>query len=278
MKTPTERFSNRVEHYAKYRPRYPDAALQFIRGVVPPPAVVADIGCGTGIFTKQLLSAGFEVYAVEPNDAMRGEAERSLKAQPRFHSVKGAAESTTLPDHFADLITSAQAFHWFDHAKAKAEFWRILRPGKWTALIWNERQADASTLGWKYEELLRREAPEYIETTHRNVSSENIRAFFESEEVSVKKFSNVQELDREAFIGRLLSCSYVPLAGEPGHQDIVAAAERLFDENAVEGAVSFEYETVLYLGRFMGGIASVPSDWLAGGLPYRACGRETQQR
>jgi ubiquinone/menaquinone biosynthesis C-methylase UbiE len=250
MKRPTERFSNRVENYAKYRPRYPEAALQFIRGIAPPPAVVADIGSGTGIFTKQLLNAGFEVHAVEPNDAMRGEAERSLKAEPLFHSVKGTAESTSLPDHFADLITSAQAFHWFDRAKAKPEFRRILRTGRWAALIWNERQADASTLGWKYDELLRREAPEYNEVDHRNMRSENIRAFFEPGEVTVKRFSYAQELGREAFLGRLLSSSYVPLMGEPGHQDIVAAAERLFDENAVEGAISLEYETVLFLGRF----------------------------
>jgi ubiquinone/menaquinone biosynthesis C-methylase UbiE len=250
MKTPTERFSNRVENYAKYRPRYPDAALQLLCGIVPPPAVVADIGSGTGIFTKQLLNAGFEVYAVEPNDAMRGEAERSLKAEPLFRSVKGTAESTSLPDHFADLITGAQAFHWFDRAKAQAEFRRILRPDRWVALIWNERQANASTLGWKYEELLRREAPEYSEANHRNVGREDIGAFFESGQVTVKRFSSAQELGREAFIGRLLSCSFVPLMGEPGHRDIVAAAERLFDENAVEGAVSREYETVVYLGRF----------------------------
>jgi len=250
MKTPTERFSNRVENYAKYRPRYPDAALQLLCKIVAPPAVVADIGSGTGIFTKQLLNAGFEVYAVEPNDAMRGEAERTLKAEPLFHSVKGTAESTSLPGHLADLITSAQAFHWFDRVKAKAEFRRILRPGKWAALIWNERQADASRLGWKYEELLRREAPEYSEANHRNVGSEDVRTFFEPGEVTVKRFSNAQELGREAFIGRLLSTSYVPFMGERGHRDIVAAAERLFDENAVEGAVSLEYETVLYLGRF----------------------------
>jgi len=68
--------------------------------------------------------------------------------------------------------------------------------------------------------------------------------------VIVKKFPNAQQLSREAFIGRVLSSSYVPLAGEPGHRDILAAAERLFNESAVEGTVSFEYQTLLYLGRF----------------------------
>jgi ubiquinone/menaquinone biosynthesis C-methylase UbiE len=250
MKAPTERFGNRVDNYAKYRPQYPGAMLEFIRTVAPLSAIVADIGSGTGILTKQLLSAGFEVYAIEPNDPMRSEAERSLSVEPLFHSVKGSAESTSLPDRSMDFITSAQAFHWFDRGKAKPEFQRILRPGRWTALIWNERQVDTSTFSWKYEELLRNKAPEYRQVDHRNVSAGDISAFFEPGQVIVKKFPNAQQLGREAFIGRVLSSSYVPLAGEPGHRDIVAAAERLFDERAVEGTVSFEYETMLYLGRF----------------------------
>jgi ubiquinone/menaquinone biosynthesis C-methylase UbiE len=250
MKAPTERFGNRVDNYAKYRPQYPGAMLEFIRRVAPLSAIVADIGSGTGILTKQLLSAGFEVYAIEPNDPMRSEAERSLSVEPLFHSVKGSAESTSLPDRSMDFITSAQAFHWFDRGKAKPEFQRILRPGRWTALIWNERQVDTSTFSWKYEELLRNKAPEYRQVDHRNVSAGDISAFFEPGQVIVKKFPNAQQLGREAFIGRVLSSSYVPLAGEPGHRDIVASAERLFDERAVEGTVSFEYETMLYLGRF----------------------------
>jgi ubiquinone/menaquinone biosynthesis C-methylase UbiE len=250
MKAPTERFGNRVDNYAKYRPRYPDAMLEFIRAIAPQSAIVADIGSGTGILTKQLLDAGFEVYAIEPNDPMRSEAERSLSAEPLFHSVKGSAESTSLLDRSMDFITSAQAFHWFNRGKAKPEFRRILRPGKWTALIWNERQVDTSTFGWKYEELLRNRAPEYRQVDHRNVNAEDISAFFEPGEVIVKKFPNAQRLSHEAFIGRVLSSSYVPLAGEPGHRDILAAAGRLFDESAVEGTVSFEYQTMLYLGRF----------------------------
>jgi 16S rRNA A1518/A1519 N6-dimethyltransferase RsmA/KsgA/DIM1 with predicted DNA glycosylase/AP lyase activity len=80
MKVPTERFSDRVENYAKYRPRYPDAMLEFIREIVPRSVTIADIGSGTGILTKQLLDAGYEVYAIEPNGPMRSEAERSMKA------------------------------------------------------------------------------------------------------------------------------------------------------------------------------------------------------
>jgi len=250
MKAPTERFSDRVENYAKYRPGYPEAMLQFFCDLVERRAVVADIGSGTGILTRQLLAAGFEVYAVEPNDPMRTEAERSSGGDRLFHSVKATAESTSLPDQSIDFITSAQAFHWFDRGKAKIEFQRILRPGKFTALIWNERLTDTSTFSWKYEELLRSGAPEYGRVDHRNVKLEDIQLFFEPGEVKVETFPNAQLLTREAFIGRILSSSYVPMPGQPGHQSIVSAAERLFDENAVKETVSFEYRTMVYLGRF----------------------------
>jgi SAM-dependent methyltransferase len=250
MKEPTERFSDRVENYAKYRPHYPDDLLAFIRETVPRPARIADVGSGTGILTRQLLGAGYEVYGVEPNAPMRAEAERTLEADPRFHSIEGAAESTSLADQSIDFITSAQAFHWFDRAKTKVEFRRILKHRRLVALIWNDRQADASTFSWKYEELLRRALPEYLEVSHRHPHMEDIRVFFEPGEVVLKKFPNVQQLGREAFIGRLLSSSYVPLEGQPGHQEVMKAAERLFDENAVNGAVSFAYETILFLGAF----------------------------
>jgi ubiquinone/menaquinone biosynthesis C-methylase UbiE len=250
MKEPTERFSDRVENYAKYRPRYPGDLLAFICEIVPQPARIADIGSGTGILTRQLLDAGYEVYAVEPNRPMRAEAERFLEADPLFHSVAGLAESTSLPDQSVDFITCAQAFHWFDRAKAKAEFRRILKNRKLIALIWNRRQANDSTFSWKYEELLRGALPEYREVNHRNPNLEDIRAFFEPGSVILKTFLNAQELNREVFIGRLLSSSYVPLYGQPGHKEVITAAEQLFDENAIDGAVSFVYETLLYLGAF----------------------------
>ena len=122
MRDPTERFSDRAENYAKYRPGYPDEMLQYFRDLVTPPATVADIGSGTGILTRQLLNSGYELYAVEPNEAMRREAERTLSGHPGFRSMDGTAEATTLADRSVDLITCAQAFHWFDRVKRDRNF------------------------------------------------------------------------------------------------------------------------------------------------------------
>jgi len=94
MQDPTRRFSDRASYYAKFRPTYPEELLAYLRGFFPLPAVVADIGSGTGILTRQLLDHGYIVYAVEPNEPMRAEAERALKTYSGFHSVIGRAEAT----------------------------------------------------------------------------------------------------------------------------------------------------------------------------------------
>src|ERR1700730_10638184 len=107
MQDPTERFSGRAETYAKYRPGYPDEMLQFLEVLVAPPAAVADIGSGTGILTRELLKSGYDVWAVEPNEAMRTAAEGTLNGCVAFRSVRGTAEATTLEDRTIDLITCA---------------------------------------------------------------------------------------------------------------------------------------------------------------------------
>jgi SAM-dependent methyltransferase len=252
MRDPTERFGDRAENYAKFRPGYPDAMLRFLRGVVSPPAVVADIGSGTGILTRQLLENGYELYAIEPNGPMRSEAERALGGCPRFRSVHGTAEATTLPDGAVDLITCAQAFHWFDRVKARLEFCRILKGAGRVAIVWNERLENASEVNRKYDDILRRMAPEYSTVSHRKVSLEDIEAFFVTGEVQLCTFPNEQVLDRHGFLGRLLSSSFVPNVGQSGHHEIVGAASDIFDEYEVDGTVSLVYETRLYLGQFSG--------------------------
>src|SRR5579883_614801 len=123
MRDPTTRFTDRVDLYVRWRPSYPQAALD----VLPPASDVADVGSGT--LTRLLLERGKHVYAVEPNDAMRAAAERTLAGFKGYVSIAARAEATTLPDASVDLVTAAQAWHWFDREAARREFARILRPG-----------------------------------------------------------------------------------------------------------------------------------------------------
>src|SRR5215470_11011072 len=152
----TQRFSSRVDNYVLYRPGYPPEVLETLQrdcGLTSS-SVVADVGSGTGLLTKVFLDNGNSVFAVEPNQDMREAGERSLGGYPRFTSVDGTAEATTLASHTVDLVTAGQAAHWFDLAKARAEFARILKPKGWAVLVWNERKTASTPFLVEYENLL----------------------------------------------------------------------------------------------------------------------------
>src|SRR5258706_250994 len=136
----TQRFSDRVDNYIRYRPGYPAEVLDLLRercGLTPQ-AGIADIGFGTGIFTRMLLENGNTVFGIEPNQEMREAGARLLSGFPGFRGSAGTAEKTTLENQSAEFITAAQAAHWFDREPARREFLRILKPGGGLGLLWNE--------------------------------------------------------------------------------------------------------------------------------------------
>ncbi len=124
-KTPDsrERFSDRTENYAKYRPGYPRACLDYLISMgLGKHSAVADIGAGTGIFTRLLIYTAGRIYAIEPNQEMRGAAEEALRGYRNVHFVAADAENTTMRGKSVDFITCAQSFHWFDREKAQRSF------------------------------------------------------------------------------------------------------------------------------------------------------------
>jgi SAM-dependent methyltransferase len=251
MQSPTERFSDRVENYVKYRPSYPTEILDALASScgLSLTSTIADIGSGTGILSKLFLDNGNIVYAVEPNQEMRTAAEHLLADYPNLKSVQGQAEQTTLDDRTIDMVTVGQAFHWFNREKAKSEFIRILRPNGWVVLVWNERKLDTSSFLKGYEQLLETHAKEYQSVKHRNVSADDLRNFYYPFPVRCLTFKNVQSFDFGGLCGRMLSSSYVPNAGQPGHLEMLSNLQSLFNKHQVNGKVNIEYETFLYFGQ-----------------------------
>ena len=84
-----------------------------------------------------------------------------LLRYPRFTSINGSAEATTLPDSCADFVTVGQAFHWFKPEPTRREFARILRPDGWVAIVWNDRTLSATGFAVSYEDLLVRFGTDY---------------------------------------------------------------------------------------------------------------------
>jgi SAM-dependent methyltransferase len=246
----TSRFSDRVENYVRYRPGYPPEVLQELKSQcgLAPSHVIADIASGTGIWTRMLLENGNAVIGVEPNAEMREAGERLLAAFARFTSVAGTAEATTLPDHGLDFVTAAQAAHWFDRRRARSEFVRILKPGGWLVLLWNERLTDSTPFLREYEQLLLKYGTDYQDVRHER-TTDAVNEFFDPAPFQERTFEMRQEFDYSGIEGRLLSSSYVPGPDHPQHASMLLELRRIFDEFAVNGRATFEYKTRLYFGR-----------------------------
>ena len=250
MSRSTQRFSNRVDNYIKYRPGYPAGVLQLLRDScgLSNSAIIADIGSGTGIFTRLLLDEGYSVYAVEPNQDMRHAADRQLSRNKKYHSVNGTAEATTLKANSVNLVVCAQAFHWFDAHQCKVEFARILKPGGKVALIWNNRQVEADEFSIDYEFLLRQESTDYERVNHQNLTEANFSAFFKNGEYQLTKFPNVQIFDEAGLIGRAFSSSYVPAEDTPEGEAFLQKLKDIFNRHQENGTVNVQYQTEVYLG------------------------------
>lgn len=249
---PTERFSDRVENYIRFRPSYPPQVVELMRREMNlnENSVVADVGSGTGIFSKLLLeTVGCTIYAVEPNEPMRRAGEEFLRGFERFRSIDGSSENTNLPDNAVDLIVAAQAFHWFDREKAKAEFYRIIKPGGFVALVWNDRQLNSTPFLRDYEDFLLRYGTDYKEVRHDAVTPEKIRSFFFAD-FRETVFPNVQRVDFDGLKGRLLSASYIPCAGHPRFEEMLLELKNIFDRHAETGAVEILYDTRVFYGKF----------------------------
>ena len=247
----TQRFSSRVENYVRYRPSYPPELIALLQREcgLGASSTAADIGSGTGKLTELLLQTGSAVFGVEPNREMREAGERLLQAFPRFTSVAAPAEATTLPDRSVDLITAGQAFHWFDRPRTRAEFARILKPGGAVALIWNDRRTESTPFLRAYEQLLRDFATDYEQVNHRNLDLAMLREFFGGEPRGAK-FPYAQRFDFAGLQGRLLSASYAPDQGQPGHDAMRERLREIFAEHQRAGEVSFDYDTMVYWRRW----------------------------
>ncbi|MCM1115196.1 MAG: class I SAM-dependent methyltransferase [Clostridium sp.] len=245
----TNLFSGRAEVYTIARPAYPKALIDelYTNYGVSSNSVIADIGSGTGKLTKQLLDKGSTVYAVEPNEDMRSVAERELSKYSNFISVSGNSENTLLPDYCVDLITVAQAFHWFDIKKFRLECDRIKKDNSKIILIWNSRDLTSDFNRESYE-IYSKYCPRF-KGFHGGTKVDDIRfaEFFNGRYEHII-FDNPLMFTKDMFISRSLSGSYSLQEGDEYFDDYIASLEKLFDKYAVNELVKMNNKTDAYIG------------------------------
>jgi SAM-dependent methyltransferase len=184
---------------------------------------------------------------VEPNAEMRAAADALLAGNPLYCSSGGSAEATGIEAQSIDLITAAQAFHWFDPSAFRAECQRILRSGGLVALIWNDRGNDAlnNELTALFAEFGGAKRAAMVAS---NVKNENITQFFGGE-VLEWTTTHTQSLDAAGVAALAFSRSFMPRAKTLQGAAAARALQSLFDAHAVDGHVQVSYLTRVFAGR-----------------------------
>jgi ubiquinone/menaquinone biosynthesis C-methylase UbiE len=201
--------ADKADRYERARPGYPAELAELLRAelAMGPGSRVVDLAAGTGKLTRLLAAAGADVVAVEPVDGMRAVLEREL---PTVAARAGTAEAIPVDDGWADALTVAQAFHWFDTARALPEMARVLRPGGGLVLVWNERD---DTVPWvrRLSALLARrfEAEPEAPYDRRRDYDQIVERSGLFTEVRYRAIRHDHELDAELLVDSILSRSYI---------------------------------------------------------------------
>lgn len=243
-------FSSKVTDYAAARPRYPAALYDALldAGALPSiPSIVADLGAGTGLFAGGLLVRGHHVVAVEPNNPMRAAADSRLARYEGYRSIEAPAEATTLAPGSVDLVTAAQAFHWFDVEATRRECLRILRSHGKVALIWNDRIL-SDPLQVAIDEIFVRFGGANRAALAARESRRNVATFFNGAPTTPIDVPNEQTLDRAGLHGVIFSRSYMPPRDSDAGALAVQSIDQVFDTYATAGVVLMRYRTTATLG------------------------------
>jgi SAM-dependent methyltransferase len=248
----TERFTGRVQEYERYRLRYPAAVMEILtaRCGLRREHMVVDVGAGTGMLAELFLEHGNAVVAIEPNDDMRAACERLASLWPGLLAAKATAEATGLNDASMDFVAAGRAFHWFDQARTKKEFRRILRPGGWVVLVSNGRVRGESPVSIAYEDVLREHGTDYAANRERYEIESRVEDFFAGGEMFRDEINGEQHLTLEELLGQTQSLSVAP---EPGHAKYAGMQRALceyFDRWAVDGVVTMPTVCKVAGGRF----------------------------
>src|SRR6202521_61411 len=246
-----QRFSNRVADYVRYRPGYPEEILPLLKAWCNFRAehTVADIGSGTGLLSKLFLDFGNRVLGVEPNAEMRAAGEEFLGSYPKFTSIAGSAEATTLASDSVDFVAPPQAFHWFPMPAPRGEFHRILKSGGRVLIIWNELLFDETAFQREYKALLLRFGTDYARVSESYPRAEQMLEFFGANDFTSHSLPHFQEFDVDGLRGRLRSSSYAPPPGHPQFEPMMNELRNLFDAHHQRGVVRIDYRTRVYAGK-----------------------------
>jgi SAM-dependent methyltransferase len=236
-------FQQGAAAYERGRPSYPSEAVAWlVRELgLRPGRTVLDVGAGTGKLTRELVTSGATVVAVEPVPAMREVLERVV---PDARALAGTAEALPVDDGGVHAVVVASAFHWFDGPAAVAEFHRVLRPGGRLALTWNRRRLD-QPLHRAISEIIdpyRRHTPSH----HRGEWRRPLESSGLFEAVAEMEVPFEQLIDADRLVDRVGSISFVAALPDRERESVLERIRALTAGTRAQ-SVRLGYDTELYV-------------------------------
>ena len=199
MKTEWD-YTELAEAYLK-RPDYAQEAIDQMLSIagIKSGDTACDVGAGAAHLTIKLAEYGLEVYAVEPNDAMRA---NGIKRTDKFEKVQwfeGVGEHTGMEESKFDIVTFGSSFNVCDRLEALKETKRILKDNGWFACMWNHRDLN-DPLQKEIEDIFMEEIPGYSYGTRREDQTEIINKSGLFQDVVYVEGNVVHEVLAEDFI------------------------------------------------------------------------------
>lgn len=241
-------FDDKALFYKQYRPSYPSGAVDLILSLSNHKRVnIADIGSGTGKLSSLLIKDNTVVFAVEPNTEMRTIAEKDLSSHKNYLSIHGTGEATTLTSDSIDIITVAEAYHWFDNDRSKIEFRRILKQNGFVVLLWN--QFGGNPYDDDMSEINKRWCSIYKEKRARIPHEDRAIHLFGKGNYHKTTFDNTIKESLEAFLGGILSASYALKESDENFTQYIAEISKTFDEYSDNGLIESKITTSCFYGQ-----------------------------
>jgi ubiquinone/menaquinone biosynthesis C-methylase UbiE len=242
-------FSTKAEKYAKYRWDYAVSAIEAMINITQMSldSTIADIGAGSGILTRYFVAKAQKIYAIEPNLELRKILTKELGAFPSVSVMDSCAEDTKLPGKSMDVITVAQAIHWFDPEPARQEIKRILKDNGWLVLIRN--YGTNSEPNKAVQSLMTEEYGANLSVVTERPKEKPFRFYFGNDDYQTFVFPFAFQQNWEEFFGALTAVSFMPDEAHPLFPKLEIEASRVFSQYSNHGYWQMEGETELIIGR-----------------------------
>ncbi|OGO93268.1 MAG: hypothetical protein A2Y17_02690 [Clostridiales bacterium GWF2_38_85] len=241
-------FNKKAFNYTKFRPSYPEEVTELILSLSNSNNInIADIGSGTGKLSSLLIKNNTYVFAIEPNSDMRSIAEKELGKYNNYISLNGSAEATTLDSDTIDIITVAEAYHWFDNEQTKLEFKRILKKDGFVILMWNN--FGGNPYDDEISQINKRWCPLYKEKTNRTPREKRAVGLFGNDNYKKEEYDNTINQTIEAFIGGTLSASYALKEDDADFNKYIEDIKNIMNKHINNGLIETKITTVCYYGK-----------------------------